>query len=568
MIDSISTAPRGNQNQRDGPESGRTGGGGEDMRDLQQYVDSRMAQLSARLPADEENSDKNASKFGSVMREVDGLKANNAQLVSLITTLQSHVADEHIHRINGQQELREVVSAEITARRKAQNKTSSTIERALSRQDEDISMLKKDTSLLAENLNARISTIETNVSTAVTSVFQEIRDVREYTRSIILKIREDIATINTASIGGSGNAMANDIQTALIEKVEELHEQTNGRFDQITKQSRSAWVSLNDRTSGIEQITNQSRNTFMSITDQIASLEQKANISRSAWSGLNDQVVELESRTHHSQNTWYSLQERVTKIESNPVSELQERINKLEKGSVAQVQEVDEVGEDVFDLESDEAHSAATKLQAIQRRKLAKQIYSELKEKKEEDRIAEEIGDSEEVHSAASKLQAVQRSKKAKQEVAELKDKNEQERIAKEIGDSDEAHTAATKLQGAEKEVELSVGKKQEILATDNSEAVVEEGSQSESVKPTEEDIIVEDTSNESNKEIAPQEVTPVDNESKESAAEVTSGDETKDAVDEEKKIVDKTELEQEINELKEGETEANVLPSDEISAE
>ena len=68
--------------------------------------------------------------------------------------------------------------------------------------------------------------------------------------------------------------------------------------------------------------------------------------------------------------------------------------------------------------DSEEVHNAAAKLQAMQRKKLAKK---EAERKKEEKRIAEEIGDSEEVHTAASKLQAVHRGRRAKKEVASLR---------------------------------------------------------------------------------------------------------------------------------------------------
>ena len=67
--------------------------------------------------------------------------------------------------------------------------------------------------------------------------------------------------------------------------------------------------------------------------------------------------------------------------------------------------------------DSEEVHGAAAKLQAMQRKKLAKK---EAERKKEEKRIAEEIGDSEEVHSAASKLQALQRKKLAKKEAQSM----------------------------------------------------------------------------------------------------------------------------------------------------
>ncbi len=75
------------------------------------------------------------------------------------------------------------------------------------------------------------------------------------------------------------------------------------------------------------------------------------------------------------------------------------------------------IAEEIGD--SDEVHGAASKLQAIQRKKQAKK---EAERKREEKRIADEIGNSEEVHSAASKLQAIQRAKRAKQEVSKLKE--------------------------------------------------------------------------------------------------------------------------------------------------
>jgi len=95
--------------------------------------------------------------------------------------------------------------------------------------------------------------------------------------------------------------------------------------------------------------------------------------------------------------------------------------------------------------DSAEAHGAATKLQALQRAKKAKQEAARLREHKkaaagpenrhthgqekhephdaaaEEKRIAQEIGDSAEVHGAASKLQAAQRARKAKAEVQKLR---------------------------------------------------------------------------------------------------------------------------------------------------
>ena len=74
------------------------------------------------------------------------------------------------------------------------------------------------------------------------------------------------------------------------------------------------------------------------------------------------------------------------------------------------------IAEEIGD--SAEVHSAAAKLQAIQRAKLARKETERLREEK---RIAADIGDSAEVHKAATKLQAVQRGRKAKQEVSVLR---------------------------------------------------------------------------------------------------------------------------------------------------
>ena len=59
----------------------------------------------------------------STPADLDVIKSNQAHLVKLVTTLQTHVGEEHVHRVNGQQELREICSAEISARRKAAAKT-------------------------------------------------------------------------------------------------------------------------------------------------------------------------------------------------------------------------------------------------------------------------------------------------------------------------------------------------------------------------------------------------------------------------------------------------------------
>ena len=65
----------------------------------------------------------------STPADLDVIKSNQAHLVKLVTTLQTHVGEEHVHRVNGQQELREICSAEISARRKAAAKTSLAIEK-------------------------------------------------------------------------------------------------------------------------------------------------------------------------------------------------------------------------------------------------------------------------------------------------------------------------------------------------------------------------------------------------------------------------------------------------------
>lgn len=248
-------------------------------------------------------------KLDNMVYDMDSVKSNHSQLVNLVTTLQTHIGEEHIHRINGQQELREVISAEITARRKAQNKNLQALEKLSQKQDQELSTMKGELRLLAENIGTRINVIESNVSAAVTALFQEVRDIKEYTRNTMQLMREEVQAGggNNISAGKAGSKFDGDIHTALVDKVEELYDQTSTRFEQISNQSRDAWNGLNERIAGCEMTAKslnfglESEIRSRSSADQNLKMaivgEMEGMIEDAVNARLNARLKEMERRS-------------------------------------------------------------------------------------------------------------------------------------------------------------------------------------------------------------------------------------------------------------------------------
>jgi len=193
----------------------------------------------------------NEEKLISLAGDVESLSVNSQQQLALLGALQAHMAEERMHRLTGQQELREVVSAEITARRKAQAKSSAAMERVLVRSEEESLSLRRESVLLAESINGKIQTIETNLVSVTSSVFSEVKDIREYTRDMLEIIREEISKLQT-SVGGPMEAMAAELHLSLSDKIEQLNGATNTKISQLESQSKTAIMGLANRLVQVE----------------------------------------------------------------------------------------------------------------------------------------------------------------------------------------------------------------------------------------------------------------------------------------------------------------------------
>jgi hypothetical protein len=410
-----------------------------ELLELKEYVDTKVKEIDSRIGG-ENNDLREGGNLASILREIESGRATNAQIIALITTLQTHVADEHVHRINGQQELREVLSAEITARRKAQNKVSGTLDSLLKQQMDDLAKLRSENSQLQENLGLRISALETNVSTAVSSLFQEVRDVREYVRTVVGQTKEDLTVIKRQVAHGGGNSAnsvgaVDDLQLAIVEKMEDLHEQNCLRIDQITNQSRNAWAGLNDRVAALEL---SSRTITMSLDAEI----------NSRFKGDMDTQVQLERTMGALQSRTQATVEAIKAEVKNIQTAVRLATDKLERTEVYINTIVENnTGFAVTDkkaitttplrvpispalrvsshakvvpsapapkLETYSQETAATKLQAIQRGRLAKKQV-------QQQRVIASIPVDEEAQRAAAKMQAMQRAKAAKRRVEAMR---------------------------------------------------------------------------------------------------------------------------------------------------
>ena len=93
-----------------------------------------------------------ASKLASLTRELDHCKENNAKLSNEVSGLRAQISTDQLGYIAANQELKSVVSAEITARRKGTSKMTADLDKLTILQADNASSMKKVTHLLARSL--------------------------------------------------------------------------------------------------------------------------------------------------------------------------------------------------------------------------------------------------------------------------------------------------------------------------------------------------------------------------------------------------------------------------------
>lgn len=83
--------------------------------------------------------------------------------------------------------MKNVVSAEITARRKFQQKTEKLIDRLVMKQDDELFSIRKEMLHIAGEIGGRVQNFETTLS----NLLKDSREIKDYTRDAIIHLRED-----------------------------------------------------------------------------------------------------------------------------------------------------------------------------------------------------------------------------------------------------------------------------------------------------------------------------------------------------------------------------------------
>jgi chromosome segregation ATPase len=133
-----------------------------------------------------------ATKLSSVTRELEALKEGYSNLMSEYSSLKAHVSNDRAAITAGNLELKSVISAEITGRRKGFTKLSSAIEQVTIKQNDMYSLVRKDLQHLSENLNLKIDTNERHVTKICETNLRESRESKEYARQMIQRLGEEL----------------------------------------------------------------------------------------------------------------------------------------------------------------------------------------------------------------------------------------------------------------------------------------------------------------------------------------------------------------------------------------
>jgi len=252
--------------QRNGPAAGGDASNAE-VADLQAKLNHLYRMLKEKeaggskeeKTGGDNNNNKTSHKIANLIRDFEVLHSSSASIMSLVGALQSHLAEERTHRMSGQQEIREVVSAEITARRKNQTKVQTMLERCTARQDEDAANFRRESLLLADHLDGRIRTVEASITSLATSLYQELRDIREFARDAVTKNREEINIIRSFAEATSTAGLASEIETRMTEQFEHLVNHTNIQVGQLEDKSKQSFLGLLSTVSGLNAEATQLR---------------------------------------------------------------------------------------------------------------------------------------------------------------------------------------------------------------------------------------------------------------------------------------------------------------------
>ena len=133
-----------------------------------------------------------ASKLASLTRELDHCKENNAKLSNEVSGLRAQISTDQLGYIAANQELKSVVSAEITARRKGTSKMTADLDKLTILQADNASSMKKELMLLAEDFGARLISNERGVSLMNSHISNELSSMKEFSKNNLQSLNNEM----------------------------------------------------------------------------------------------------------------------------------------------------------------------------------------------------------------------------------------------------------------------------------------------------------------------------------------------------------------------------------------
>ena len=136
-----------------------------------------------------------ATKLSNLTRDLESTKENNMKLVHEITNMKQQMQNEQLTFMAANQEIRSVVSAEITARRKGYKQMQGSLENFSMIQNDVMSSFRREISSLVDEVGSKLSIAEKNVSIMTNRVLSEVDEIREYSKKSIANLSNDFYDI-------------------------------------------------------------------------------------------------------------------------------------------------------------------------------------------------------------------------------------------------------------------------------------------------------------------------------------------------------------------------------------
>ena len=122
------------------------------------------------------------AKVAKMSTDLENQKEINMSLSRELVTIRDNLNQETLQSSELSTELRSVLSAEITARRKGYTKINETVDKLILTQKDELISMRKEFQMLADNLTMRMEASENHINNTANTVLREIRETREFAR--------------------------------------------------------------------------------------------------------------------------------------------------------------------------------------------------------------------------------------------------------------------------------------------------------------------------------------------------------------------------------------------------